>query len=68
MGSHKASPLLCLTARSTPLNWEDVRRQARIGKELHEETLEVIQSFKRALDHRLKAIEELALPVERPVN
>ena len=40
----------------------------RIGKELHEETIEVIQSFKRALDHRLKAIEELALPVERPVD
>lgn len=40
----------------------------RIGKELHEETLEVIKSFKRALDHRLKAIEQLALPVERPVN
>ena len=40
----------------------------RIGKELHEETIEVIQSFKRALDHRLKAIEQLALPVERPVN
>ena len=30
MGSHKASPLLCLTARSISLNWEDVRRQARI--------------------------------------
>lgn len=40
----------------------------RIGKELHEETLEVIKSFKRALDHRLKAIKQLALPVERPVN
>ncbi|HID63782.1 MAG TPA: HD domain-containing protein [Anaerolineae bacterium] len=40
----------------------------RIGKELHEETIEVIRSFKRALDHRLKAIEQLALPVERPVN
>jgi hypothetical protein len=40
----------------------------RLGKELHEETIEVIRSFKRALDHRLKAIEELALPVERPVN
>jgi uncharacterized protein len=40
----------------------------RIGKELHEETVEVIQSFKSALDHRLKAIEQLALPVERPVN
>ena len=40
----------------------------RIGKELHEETIEVIQGFKRALDHRLKAIEQLALPVERPVN
>ena len=40
----------------------------RIGKELHEETIEVIKGFKRALDHRLKAIEQLALPVERPVN
>jgi uncharacterized protein len=40
----------------------------RIGKALHEETAEVIQSFKRALDHRLRAIEEMALPVERPVN
>jgi uncharacterized protein len=40
----------------------------RIGKELHEETLEVIQSFKTALNQRLKAIEQLALPVERPVN
>jgi uncharacterized protein len=40
----------------------------RIGKELHEETIEVIQSFKSALDHRLKAIEQLALPVERPVH
>jgi uncharacterized protein len=40
----------------------------RIGKELHEETIEVIQSFKSALDHRLKAIEQLDLPVERPVH
>ncbi|MFQ6094424.1 MAG: HD domain-containing protein [bacterium] len=39
-----------------------------IGKKLHEETVEVIQSFKTALEHRLKAIEQLALPVERPVN
>lgn len=40
----------------------------RIGKKLHEETIEVIKSFKRALDQRLKDIEQLALPVERPVN
>jgi uncharacterized protein len=40
----------------------------RIGKELHGETIEVIQSFKSALDHRLKAIEQLDLPVERPIN
>jgi uncharacterized protein len=40
----------------------------RIGKELHQETIEVVQSFKRALEHRLKAIGQLALPVERPVN
>lgn len=40
----------------------------RIGQELHEETLEVIHSFKKALDQRLRAIEQLDLPVERPIN
>lgn len=40
----------------------------RLGKERHGETLEVIKRFKRALAQRLKAVEQLALPVERPVR